>query len=192
MKIKILGIDPSLRNTGTAIGEYCLETGNLEITHLKLIQTEKFEDGTKVRQTSDDLKCAKHIIGELRSVVAVHKTSFAASEVSVFSQNARGALVNGICIGILASVPLPVLEVHMLEVKRAAGGEKKSSKDFMVQWAVGRWPNAGWLTRKLKGEVVLLKDNEHLADACAAIAAGILTPQFSQAVAMMTAMKEAA
>jgi Holliday junction resolvasome RuvABC endonuclease subunit len=190
--IRIIGLDPSLRNTGVAIADYSLTTGKLDLVDLILIQTEKMEDGTKVRQTSDDLKCAQHIIRSLRKIVADHKPVIAASEISVFSKSARAMLTNGICVGVLASIPVPVIEVHLLEVKRAAGGEKTSSKDFMVQWAVGQWPNANWRTRKLKGDVVLLKENEHLADACAAISAGILTSQFSQATAMMIAMTKAA
>ena len=184
-KVKILGLDPALRNTGVAIAEYCLETGKLEVTHLDIIRTEKAEDVLAVRQTSDDLKCAKVIVQGIRRIVAEHKPAFVASEISSFSQSARGMFTNGVCCGVLASVTLPILEVSALEVKKAAGGAKGSSKEFVIQWAMKNWPEAGWMTRKVKGETKLLAGNEHLADACGAIAAGILTPQFAQAISIM-------
>lgn len=185
MTIKILGLDPALRNTGVAIGEYSLETGKLEITHLDIIRTEKTADGIVVRQTSDDLKCAKLIVQGIREAIQAHRPAFVASEISSFSQSARGMFTNGVCCGVLASVQLPILEVNALEVKKAAGGAKGSSKEFMIQWAMKNWPSAGWMTRKVKGETKLLAGNEHLADACGAIAAGILTPQFAQAISIM-------
>ena len=188
MIVKILGLDPALRNTGVAIGEYCLETGKLRITHLNVLRTEKSADGLAVRQTSDDLKCARIIVQGIRGHIAEHRPAFVASEISSFSQNARGMFANGVCCGVLASVSLPILEVSALEVKKAAGGAKGSSKEFMIQWAMKNWPEAGWMTRKVKGEVRLLAGNEHLADACAAISAGILTTQFAQAVSIMQSM----
>lgn len=187
-KIRILGIDPSLRNTGLAVGDYDLDSGTLDIFKVDLIQTERFADGLKVRKSSDDLKCAQAIAVGLRKAIAEHKPAFACSEVSVFSQSSRGMFTNGVCCGVLGSLTIPVIEVSGLEVKLAAGGTKTSSKDFMMQWAIKKWPNAGWRTRKFKGAIELLNDNEHLADACAAMTAGIHTPQFAQAIAMMQAM----
>lgn len=192
MKIKILGIDPALQNTGLSIGEYCLDTGDLQVTHLEIAQTRPGKEGKQVRKSSDDLTRARVIVAEIKRVISIHKPHFAAAEVPGGCQNARGAFSNGICCGILASIVLPIIEVSPLEVKLASAGDKNASKAQMIQWAVGRWPNAGWMTRKVKGEVKLLNDNEHMADACAAISAGILTPQFAQATAMLSAMKAAA
>lgn len=190
-KIRIIGLDPALRNTGVAFAEYDMNTGKLTVTGIDVIRTEKFADNVKVRTSSDDLKCAGIISAGLRAALTEFKPAFVCSEVSVFAQSSRGSFTNGVCCGILGSLPLPIIEVSQLEVKLAAGGTKASSKDFMTQWAVARWPGAGWMTRKVKGEVLLKSGNEHAADACAAIAAGILTPQFAQAVSMIKAMKAA-
>lgn len=192
MKVKILGIDPALQNTGLSIGEYCLDSGDLQVTHLEIAQTRPAKDGKGVRKSSDDLTRARVIVAELKRFIALHKPHFAAAEVPGGCQSARGAFSNGICCGVLASLTIPIIEVSPKEVKLAAVGREHASKAEMIEWAVGRWPAAPWMTRKLKGEVKLLADNEHMADSCGAIAAGILTPQFAQAVAMLSAMKAVA
>lgn len=189
--IRILGLDPALRNTGMSIGDYNTLTGDLQITRVELAQTEK--SAVKVvRRSSDDLARATLLVEGIKRICLVHKPTIAVAEVPTGCQSARGAFSNGVCCGVLASVPVPLVEVSPTEVKLASVGTKTASKDAIIQWAVAKWPNAGWHTRKLKGSVVLTSDNEHMADACAAIAAGILTPQFAQAVAMMTAMRAAA
>lgn len=190
-KIRILGIDPALRNTGMAIADYDTVTGKLNVINVSIVKTERSSDKV-VRRTSDDLHCARALVTGMKQQIALHRPSLAMGEVPGFSQSARGAYSNGVCCGMLVSLNIPLIEVNPTEVKLAAGGIKTSSKAFMIEWAVKNWPEAGWKTRKVKGVVTLINENEHMADACAAIAAGILTPAFAQAVAMMNSMKEAA
>lgn len=187
--IRILGIDPALRNTGLAIADYDILTGELNVTKVEIAQTEGGKDGKVVRKSSDDLSRARTLVAEINRVIAVHRPSLAVAEVPGGCQNARGAFSNGVCCGFLACLSLPLIEVSPMEVKLASVGVKTASKDQMIQWAVAKWPNAGWFTRKLKGEIVMTKDNEHVADACAAIAAGLLTAQFAQAISVMQAMQ---
>lgn len=189
--IRIIGIDPALRNTGLAIGDYNLLTGQLLVTRVELAKTDKSKDSKVVRKSSDDLARGRVIVEEIRRVILIHKPMFAIAEVPGGCQSARGAFSNGVCCGVLASLTIPLIEVSPLEVKLASTGNKNAPKAAIIQWAVAAWPKAGWKTRKFKGNVELLAENEHMADACAAIAAGLLTAQFSQAVAMMTAMRAA-
>src|SRR5262245_448775 len=51
--IKIVGIDPSMRNLGLALGHYDLDTRKVDLVRVKLVQTES-NRGTKkvVRQSS--------------------------------------------------------------------------------------------------------------------------------------------
>lgn len=192
LKIRILGLDPALRNTGIAIGEYDVQTGKLDIVKVELLQTQKSKEGKVVRKSSDDLSCAKILVAGIARANLVHVPTIAVAEVPGGTQSARGAFSNGICCGVLASVPVPLIEVSPDEVKLASVGSKTASKDQIIQWAIAQWPDAGWATRKIKGKVELLDKNEHMADACAAIKAGLLTQQFAQAVAMMTAMRASA
>ena len=53
-----------------------------------------------------------------------------------------------------------------------------------MEWARKQAPDLQWNTRKLKGEQVLTNDNEHMADACAAVAACVQTTQFMQMMAV--------
>jgi Holliday junction resolvasome RuvABC endonuclease subunit len=106
-------------------------------------------------------------------------------------------------IGILANLPVPLIQVSPLEVKIAAVGHRQAAKEEMIEWAVGKHPDANWLRHAKNGRVKvkdgfkewkvgdLLNDNEHLADAVAVAEAGILTDQWKQAVAMLSFAKAA-
>jgi hypothetical protein len=74
------------------------------------------------------------------------------------------------------------------EVKLAATGNKNASKQEMIDWAVEAHPEASWLRHKRKGVMELTAANEHLADALAAIYAGVLTDQFKQAMSIVTSI----
>lgn len=189
--IKILGLDPALRNLGMAVGMYNIGTGDLQITHVEIAKTEKAANAKVVRKSSDDLNRGRLLVRELKRITVIHLPTIVVAEVPSGTQDARGSFSNGVCCGVLAGITLPLIEVSQQEVKLAAVGTKTATKDQMIQWAVAKWPEAGWKTRKFKGNLELLAENEHMADACAAIAAGLLTVQFAQAVAMMTAMRAA-
>jgi Holliday junction resolvasome RuvABC endonuclease subunit len=182
--VTIVGIDPSFRNTGLARASYDLVTGEWQVTHLLLSETEKGK-AKLVRKSSDDLSRCKI---QHDAVVAFCKDAhFAVAEVPSGAQSAAAAFSNGVCCAVLAAVPCPLIEVNPTEVKLASVGDKWAAKEQMIEWAVARFPKAGWLTRKLKGNVELVAKNEHLADACAAIAAGLKTQQFLQSTAMLKA-----
>lgn len=129
-----------------------------------------------------DLRRAQELVGA--QLIAQQGRAIAIAEVPVGSQSARAMASYGICIGILASLRIPLIEVTPNEVKLAGAGVKNATKDEMIQWAMKEFPNANWLTRRLHGEVVPTDANEHLADAVGAIKAGVQTQQFRQALAM--------
>lgn len=193
--INILGIDPAICNTGLAIGRYNLDTGELDIKRVSLVQTENAA-GKTVRKASDDYRRARAMLFGICRFIKEHGATFAVAEVPTGTQSARGAMSNGICCGVLAGVPLPLIEVSPTEVKLASAGKKTATKDEIIAWAVKRWPDAGWMRHERNGATYkkgdLMKDNEHMADACAAIAAGIETTQFAQAIALMARAPAAA
>jgi hypothetical protein len=57
----------------------------------------------------------------------------------------------------------------------------------MIEWAMEKFPDAPWRMRKLKGEMVPTKDNEHLADGVAIAHAGLKVPSFQQTLAILQA-----
>lgn len=183
MKLKLVGLDPSLTNTGIAICEFDTDTGQLAVQELRLVETEN-QKGKQVRQNSDDVRRAREITKAMHA--ACDGAVFAVSEVPTGAQSARAALAFGMVIGLLAGLPVPLIQVTPTEVKMAAVGHKQAAKEEMVQWAMNRHPAANWLLVKRAGIMQPVAKNEHLADAVAVVEAGILTDQFKQALAMLT------
>lgn len=191
MIIKVVGIDPSLRNFGIVKADLDLTTMDFKITGMHLVESEDNAKKAKtVRKNSDDLRRARLLHEGF--VEACKDASFAFIEVPVGSQSARAMASYGICIGVLAACPIAMIQVTPTEVKLAGTGIKSASKGEMIAAATDAHPYAKWLTRKSKGEMVLLADNEHLADATFAIKAGIATDEFKQAVAVLKTMRMAA
>lgn len=186
--IKIIGIDPALNNFGLAQATLDLDTLDIRIDKLMLPQTGS-ENAKTVRKNSDDLRRAKILYDNM--VEACKGASFAIAEVPVGSQSARAMASYGICVGVLAGCPIPLIQVMPSEVKLAAVGYKTATKDEMIEWAMNKYPYANWLMRKSKGAMVPINDNEHLADAVAAIEAGIKTEQFKSAISILRGLKAA-
>ncbi len=180
-QIKLVGFDPALTNLGIAHAVYDLKTETLSIDNLTLVQTEG-EAGKVVRKNSDDLRRAGVLYGGM--LLACTGKAIAVAEIPVGTQSARGAMSNGILIGVLAACPIPLIQVQPTEVKMASTGIKTATKGEMIEWAMNKYPHLNWLTRRLKGALVPVNANEHLADACATLHAGVRTDQFKQMMAL--------
>lgn len=181
-------LDPSLRNFGMVKGTIDLDSPNYDFTISEMLLADSETDkATKkvVRKNSDDLVRAIKLNRALTAFISDVQMVFV--EVPVGSQSARAMASYGICIGVLSSIRKPMIQLTPTEVKLAAVGTKTASKEEMIAWAVAAYPNAPWLTVKRKGKVELLAKNEHLADAVAAVHAGIVTDPFTQAIAILGA-----
>lgn len=188
--MKIVGIDPSLRNFGIVVAELDIETMEFKILDMRLVESEDDAKKAKtVRKNSDDLRRAKLLHEGM--IEMCKGASIAFVEVPVGSQSARAMASYGICIGVLAACPIPMIQLTPTEVKLAMTGEKTATKDEMIEAAVAAHPEAKWMTRKVKGEISLIASNEHLADATGAITAGLLTNEFKGMLSMMKSMKAA-
>lgn len=180
---------------------------------LQLVDTEVTENRKVVRKSSTELRRAKELHDALVAA-CVDKTrpsldaQFAFVEVPSGSQSANAARALGIAVGVLAGCPAPIIEVSPREVKEAVlGGRSKGTmptKAEIIRWAMERWPDAGWRLHKRaiaprripkgvnKGKMTAgtkagtpLAENEHLADALVAVAAGVATPDFQRVLALM-------
>lgn len=184
--LKVVGIDPSMRNFGFVKGTIDLNDDNyaLTIERLELVTTEIDKETKKVvRKNSDDLQRARKLHQAVQQFVGDANMVFA--EIPVGSQSARAMASYGICLGVLASIKKPLVQLTPTEVKLAAVGDKNASKEDMIAWATSAYPDANWLRTKRNGVVSFSKNNEHLADAVATIHAGILSDQFIQAVSIL-------
>lgn len=94
----------------------------------------------------------------------------------------------GICLGLLAAMRgsnKPFFELTAKEVKLAATGNPEASKAEMIAWGVKKYPQTNWPTEVQKGvERVIVSKAEHMADAIAAVHAGLQSNQFRQFAAM--------
>lgn len=163
-RLKLLAIDPALRNVGLA--RLVISDQGIEVDDLILVQTGN-EAGKTVRKNSDDLRRAT----EAYEVMKAHAkwADVVAAEIPSGTQSARGAMSNGISLGLLAAIGniRPLIQITAAEAKKIATGRRTASKDEMIRWAVDRYPDAPWMRKKFKGVMRLLDCNEHLADAVA-------------------------
>lgn len=184
--IQVLGMDPSLRNWGLSIGTYDLETKKLQIQKLDVIRP-VLPTGKQTRQNSQDLEAAKQLT--LAAVQAAKQVQATFVEVPVGSQSARAMASYALCVGVLGAMRaggIPFIEVTPGEVKAAAVGKSTATKKEMIAWAVAQHPEVKWPTYKKNGQDLITEDlAEHMADATAAIHAGLRTNTFQQALTLL-------
>lgn len=174
MIIPVLGMDPSLTNWGLAEANLDLETGILSTPVLSLVQPVE-PKGKQVRVNSKDLERAEQLA---RGVIPACKRAKAIFiECPVGSQSARAMASYGICVGIMGSIRslgIPLIEVTAFESKKVFTGDKNATKEMMINAAVGFYPDANYPRHGGK----ITAKAEHVADAIAAIHAGVNTPAF--------------
>jgi Holliday junction resolvasome RuvABC endonuclease subunit len=174
--ISILGIDPSMNNFGYAAAKFDLDTQELTYNNIILNTPVKPPKKKTVRQNSVDLELARNHFQALTKYVS--RFDIVCVEIPVGSQTARAMASYGICVGLLASISKPLIQVTPTEVKIAATGNKTASKRDMINWACSQNSQLNWLTRSANGDNILIDKNEHMADAMAAIKAGVATDEF--------------
>ena len=189
MLIRAVGIDAAYANMGFAHVGITVINGKVQAVDclsLFLKSTEAGADAKVVRKSSTELRRAKELHGALLS--QSYGQQFAFVEVPSGSQSANAARSLGIAVGVLASCPIPIIEVSPMEVKVAVTGDRKvkATKPDVIAWAVKRWPAAPWL-RMANGKQKerILNSNEHLADAMATVMAGIATPEFQRLISAL-------
>lgn len=184
----VVGFDPSLRNWGIARGTYDTVSGVILIPEVAVIQPE-IPTGKQVRQNSKDAEAAYQLTkGALEFT---HEAQAVFIEVPVGSQSARAMASYGICVGVVGALRcanVPMFELTATEVKVAATRDKNATKKQMIEWAMTAHPEANWPMYKQKGvSLVSEAKAEHMADAIAAVYAGISSQPFQQLLRMMSA-----
>jgi Holliday junction resolvasome RuvABC endonuclease subunit len=182
MLIPVAGFDPSLTNWGIAEGQLDLETGYLNGVRLEVVSTDKGKH-KQVRTNSDDLRRCEELARKALEVGRRCKAIFV--EVPVGSQNASGMKAYGVVCGILGTLRaegIQIIEVTATEVKLAFTGNKNATKQQMIDAGVEFYPTVEWPRHAKNGAKFkkgdLMNEAEHVADALAAIHAGVSTPIF--------------
>ena len=189
MQIPVAGFDPSLTNWGIAEGQLDLETGHLTDVQLEVVSTEKSKE-KQLRTNSSDLQRCEVLAAKALEVGRRCKAIFV--EVPVGSQNASGMKAYGVVCGILGSLRaegIQIIEVTAFEVKKAFTGTKNATKQEMINVGVDLYPEANWPRQKTNGKNFqkgdLKNEAEHVADALAAIHAGVNTPLFQNLMRLL-------
>jgi len=185
MEIRFAAIDPSMRNCGIAFGTYNLGDNTYIVSSIHLIQTFPSKD-KKVRKSSLDYETCREMYCKMHALLDDWEPQIVFAEMPTGSKSASGMKSYGISLMLLGTIGVPVIQVSPQEVKVAAVDSKNASKDTMIKWAVKKWPTLQWLRRTVKGEDTLLNKNEHMADACAAIEAGMRTDQWNQLLSVLS------
>ena len=179
--LKVIGIDPSLRNWGIASGRLYKDSARLQFDDLQVVNPE-LPKAKQVRQNSLDLESAKQLCKATLDAVEGAHAIFV--EVPVGSQSARSMASYGICVGVLGALRatgIPFFEVSPNEVKLVSVGKKTATKHEMIQWATEKHPEANWPRYMQNGESLISEAKaEHMADAIAATYAGLHSTAFQQ------------
>ena len=185
--IKVVGHDPSMNNWGIAEGTFNLQDSTLVINCLTVINP-VLPTGKQTRQNSKDVAAATQLYYGARK--ALEDASWSFVEVPHGSQSSRSMASYGMCAGVLGSLraeDFPMYQLSESEVKLAALGKKSSTKQEMIDWAVAKHPEAPWPTYTRNGtQLIAAAKAEHMADAVAAIHAGIQGDLFKSYVRTMT------
>lgn len=179
--IRVVGFDPSLRSWGIAKGTFSRTDDKIQIQEVSVVNP-VLPTGKQVRQNSLDLESAKQLCKAAIAAVVDAQAIFV--EVPIGSQSARAMASYGICVGVLGALRasgIPFFEVTPTEVKIAGPGYKNATKQDMIKWATEKHPEANWPTYKQNGNILIAEAKaEHMADATAAIYAGLACNSFQQ------------
>ncbi len=172
--IKIGGLDPSLTSFGMAKGLLDLKTGDFEPTGWDIVRTAKGKSGKKYVNEDDYQRAIALVEGSHKfladcDVLAVELPSSG-------SKSAAGMKSNAICTAVLASLHIanrlrPVFIIRAQDAKEIVTGDRNATKAKMI----------AWMREEFSDEIDLPKPAcvaEHIADAFAAIYAGVQTDAF--------------
>lgn len=164
--LRILGIDPGMRNIGVALMLYSPGVA-AELLDLRLITTKDEKKKRGLRQKADDLRCLEHIRDEMRVISRTW-----GYDVVAFEECPSGglgkiairkvALSWGTCWSLLTAKPgILSFDYMPVDLKRCVTGSPRASKVEMVTALEQRYPG-------LQDLDVLQSKKEHPADAMAA------------------------
>jgi len=161
----VLGVDPATRNWGMVL----LDTSTDTIIDMITVRQEQSFNKAKYSKSSRYLDIGRKITEVFREWCSRSTVCF--SELPTGSQSSRAAVCSGICLGVLSGCPIPLVGSTPIQVKKVFTGDRSASKHKMIDRAEELYPDANWNRHKKTG--VIMRKDEHKADAIAAIHAGL-------------------
>lgn len=156
--MKVLGLDPSLRNWGFSLAEY---TNELKIIDTGVIQIKPSKQQYK---NIEDMLVAQEIYKQLHSLIK--GIDVICVELPVGSKSSRAMVSYATCValvGVLRTINPNIIVVRPNQIKRYVGSNT-ASKDDVINWVKTKYPNLK-LPVKTKAE--------HICDSIIAIHVGL-------------------
>jgi len=173
--MRIIGLDPSLVNTGAVVLEG--EPGAWGLLKMELFVTKNGNDGIsikeRVRKNHDDYFRASALYTWLSFFC--DKSDLICLELPQIggaTMQARSMWTSGISLGLLAALSGDKMLLNPSDIKNVVGNPSASKED-VCKWAYSIYPYAPWPSRKIHGAQVFLKNNHHISDALAAAVCGL-------------------
>ncbi|EHU2760853.1 crossover junction endodeoxyribonuclease RuvC [Acinetobacter baumannii] len=180
--LKVVGMDPSLRNWGMSKTLYDPESQSLEILEFGLIQPD-IPTAKSFRQSEKDIIAAQQLFTQAYHFAK--DADIVCVEVPVGSQSSRAMVSYATCtsvIGSLIAMGFQVVCVTPVDVKKVIGNPQ-ASKHEVIEWVRKLHPLAPFPTYKKGGQVLISEAKaEHLCDSVVAIYAGMKKKRFLQLV----------
>ena len=140
----------------------CFRVKRIFTVHPKQPETARNKTDLFVKQCGSMYKT-------LSNLIAMSNTAYMFAELPYGSKSQKASKALGAVAGMYAALcvntPCARDTVTPAKVKKAAGGNSKSSKQFMMDWARSNWPNLAWNNNN---------SDEHMADAIACGLAGMI------------------
>jgi len=173
--LKVIGLDPSLRNWGVVVATLDQANNKLTVQSVSVIQPDLSGLNTK-KQNLLDLAASAWLYSNVLNLIT--DADIICAEIPQGSQSARASMASGICLGVLGSLANQADRVFVTvspnEVKLAGYGSRLATKKQMIEWATAKHPEAKWPMYKYNSQLVINEGKaEHMCDALAAIYAGL-------------------
>ena len=168
-KTRYMGFDPSLCNWGWVLVETNPKGGSLSLVDMGTI---RITADSSIKKPNERLLDRTGRLWDALQELPYAWVQGTFVEAPVGSQSASARDSYAACIALLSVMTIPLTIVTPREVK-AVSGNPKASKREMVDWATYKYPHDKW---KVRGNEYCL-NNEHQADALAAVVAGLRKEQ---------------
>lgn len=173
--IKLIGLDPSLRNFGVSKAYFDPSTKSLDIYDGFVIQSKPTKSKSQAKQ---DIETAYSTFNCLSPLIA--EVDYFTAEVPTGSRSSRAMASYGICLGILGSLVATNPNFYHCtpyDVKKVVG-TKETSKEEIIEWVKQTYPSVlSWLP-KTKNKA------EHICDSIVTLHLLTHNPDFLKRVSL--------
>lgn len=139
----IITLDVSLRATGFAVVDARSKPERLLTTGYIPTKPDR-----KQSRTADDIRSVSIIVEKLQELITRWKPALVVAELPCWSQSSRGAVAQGISVGVLGAVrqisSTPCVWITPQETKIGATGIKNASKSQVQAGILKVWPELTW------------------------------------------------